>query len=146
MTYVLRYADGWEDDGLGYFGVTTSGFYRRFIDPMVSMGAVCKPVPPTDADWAVCGDVNDEMYNDTELYKKVFHPVLASHRGECPGIPLFKLESNDPWLITPAEIRPALEDIYRCGCPWPEEDDTERWDQWVEFLRGALDHGGFRCG
>jgi hypothetical protein len=73
---------------------------------------------------------------------------------EEPGIPIHKFGSNDIWLVTPREIREALV-IYEANpardeilAPLDEPDEeghTGRpyWDEWIAWLRGAIEHDGF---
>jgi hypothetical protein len=57
------------------------------------------------------------------------------------------LGSNDGWLVTPAEIEWALEyrdddeplELCDDGADW-----RLTWFDWLVYLRGAADHGGFR--
>lgn len=66
------------------------------------------------------------------------------------GIPLAKLSSNDGWLVHPEEIREALEadlklaPVIQGDLGDPDRWDLERWRQWITFLRGAADNGGFK--
>jgi hypothetical protein len=69
-------------------------------------------------------------------------PVLR-YAPEVPGIPEWKLGSNDPWLISSVEILGALHMLDRNG---PPTDPPEWWDDWVAFLRSATEHGGVRQG
>lgn len=57
--------------------------------------------------------------------------------------------SNDGWINTPDEIRSALA-IYAKrdeteigeGLRAAGIEDRDYWDRWIEFLRGAAEHGG----
>lgn len=81
-------------------------------------------------------------------------PVVAAfyanelETGKGPLVPAFKLCSNDFRLVTPTEIRSAL-DAYAV-LPPPHaligNNDQYLWAEWIEFMNGALDHGGFRVG
>jgi len=62
---------------------------------------------------------------------------LATEIAE-PGIPAFKLESNDGWLVTPREIAATLDLL--AAAPAPQDELITRF---VAFLRGAVEHGGF---
>jgi hypothetical protein len=60
------------------------------------------------------------------------------------GIALFKLRSNDRWLVTVPEIEEALS-AYAAV---PERERTEletgkKWTAWIEWLRSSREHGGF---
>jgi hypothetical protein len=62
-------------------------------------------------------------------------------RSPLPGISIWKLASNEGWLVTPAEIADALE---RAQTDAAAQADWPLWDVWLRFLRGAGSHGGFR--
>jgi hypothetical protein len=58
-------------------------------------------------------------------------------------IPTHKLQTNDDWLVTPAELTAALP-----HAPTVARDRRQRpipwWSQWLDYLRAARGHGGFR--
>ncbi|MFJ7264379.1 hypothetical protein ACIQV2_29945 [Streptomyces globosus] len=63
------------------------------------------------------------------------------------GIPHYKIgEGNDGRLVTPDENRAALAafeaqpDAAKAGTMAEEP----RWDEWIDYLRRAAEHGGFR--
>ncbi|MFL9680689.1 hypothetical protein [Streptomyces sp. KL110A] len=82
------------------------------------------------------------------------HAYLAAQaaafewQAEQPtGIPEYKIGyGNDGWLVTPAEIRVALTALE--GQPESAKAGTmaedSRWDEWIDYLRRAEAHGGFR--
>lgn len=85
-------------------------------------------------------------------YLKLRDAHLSQHPGNTPGIPSFKFGTNDGWLVTPDECKAALA-AYRAADegkreavlaavrqPW----NPGYWDEWIAFLEGAVDHGGFR--
>lgn len=63
----------------------------------------------------------------------------TKQRADGVGIPLFKLQSNDEWIVTPEEIEEALDAYARTE----EDEDDELWRTWVEWLRRTRQHGGF---
>lgn len=80
--------------------------------------------------------------------------IAEDDRPELGGIPLAKLEYNDGSHVLPEEIRTALE-AYRSDdwqsvmdAYFEHEDDPEfwrkTWDEWVEWMTEAANHGGFR--
>lgn len=82
--------------------------------------------------------------------KTIYDEDFAEFRIEgAKGIPLGKLCSNDGWLIHPEEITEALF-INASQSTVTEADfssdawDLERWQRWLRFLRGAIEHGGVR--
>jgi len=60
------------------------------------------------------------------------------------GIPVFKLRSNDAWLVTAREIEEAL--AHYVTVPGPVRDGYEAdasWSDWLTWLRVTRQHGGF---
>lgn len=63
-----------------------------------------------------------------------------------PGIPYYKLTSNDGWLVTPREIAAALK-AYESTSTTDREDAGlafEPWPSWIQYLTEARHRGGFR--
>lgn len=61
-----------------------------------------------------------------------------------PGIPAFKLLSNDRWLITTKEIDEALDAYTRAPDTVRADLETDpTWQAWLRWLTVARDHGGF---
>jgi hypothetical protein len=88
------------------------------------------PAPRTDAQRAYLAAV--EQVTDG--------PCLE----ETPGIPGYKLASNDGWLVRPVELSTALA-LYRDhGEPIPENVEPDYWTQWINFLEQSAASGGFR--
>lgn len=60
------------------------------------------------------------------------------------GIALFKLDSNDNWLVTVPEIEEAL--AAYDAVPESERAELEKgkkWAAWIDWLRATREHGGF---
>ena len=87
---------------------------------------------------------------------------LAFHGGaDQTGIPEHKFSSNDGWFVTPSECRDAvsiwrtavdLDGEPRCqelvlqalGATEKNRDDWWMiWTRWIDYLDGAVSHGGF---
>jgi hypothetical protein len=75
--------------------------------------------------------------------------MLAMNGDSSGRIPLYKLQANDCYRVTPEEIRRSLaaiagdeearrdpDELY-----WRTFPDT--WSEWLRFLEGAVEHGGF---
>lgn len=89
-------------------------------------------------------------FTDGELeafatYRKAANNVRAANDDSVPGITLYKLGSNDGWLVTPEECSSAVE-------IWNSTDQATRdavlakavfFQDWVDFLECASQHGGF---
>ncbi len=123
------------------------------------------PPDPEDIDW-------DEFYDNEDSYPE-HRKVLDDYKsasGDGPGIAIHKFGSNDGWLVTPAEIKSALEAYEALGSPNPFADDpiephseatlamyrelrqeppppfdpADYWNQWIAYLRHSAKVGGFR--
>lgn len=89
----------------------------RVRDRMLRSGAVFCAPPPTD--WS---------------------DLSARHDGPEPGIPAYKLSMIDGFVVRPDEIREALRIIAQND---DGPDDEGPWKSWIDFLRLALEWGGF---
>lgn len=116
-------------------------------------------------DWP---DYEDEWPDDSKEAK--FLAKVEEHLAkspEEPGIPLYKLGSNDGWLVTEEDCAGALTKLrdWAKGRATNPNDDAEVeaimveppiyqfddgpgpvewWSEWVDFLRLAATHGGFK--
>lgn len=75
--------------------------------------------------------------------------VAAWRDGTAEGglIPLYKLGSNDGWLVNPEEIANSLAiyDAKKAAGELAGLTDIPSWfEEWIEYLRMAKDRGGFR--
>jgi hypothetical protein len=101
---------------------------------LIGTGMAWEAPPPT---WPE--DADDEA---TEAVRRT--------QVERPGIPLFKLSSNDHWLVTPDEIWSGLLLYEKFKETMPSfESALRQTDQryileFIEWMRGAAEHGGFR--
>lgn len=115
----------------GYFELNVWGM-RRAREAMNRRGMLCVADPIEDwpqrpatvstaaYDW-VCHpeDRTGEPPNAADLEQAERHlrevtEYRRAHSGECPGIPVHKLGTNDGWIVTPVEIRAALGALARC--------------------------------
>lgn len=115
-----------------------------------------------EAMWDIEGMVNDvptprfpdfdpERYESDDEYTAHYdrQALLVKARSpEAPGIPLYKLGSNDGWLVVPDECAQAVAAWERyCdeggGQVFDDPDENAYWDAWIAFLRHCRDHGGF---
>lgn len=77
---------------------------------------------------------------------------MATDAPSGNGIPLQKLSFNDGACVHPEEILGALANLFinrsKLTALLADEDDPEEcrrmWDEWLEWLRIAAAHGGFR--
>lgn len=69
-------------------------------------------------------------------------PNVTEAAVEYPGIPGWKLCSNDGWLVNPIEIESAMQ-LYEKNKP--ECFVPDGWfKNWLDWLGAAAEHGGFR--
>lgn len=67
--------------------------------------------------------------------------------GEPFGIPLYKLSSNDAWLVQPSEIAATLRRYRAIEQPIATligAEELAYWNAWIDFLDRAAARGGFR--
>lgn len=91
-------------------------------------------------DWD--GESNDKTAPELRAYNEAVQAITDGQREEPAGIPVYKLGSNDGWLVTPDEIASALE-RYVLGDGVPA-DVPPWWADWIGWLKYAQEHGGFR--
>ncbi|MFB7828865.1 hypothetical protein [Streptomyces hydrogenans] len=87
-----------------------------------------------------------EVTQRLDAYRAACAAALEMADPEPTGIPAYKLQYNDGFRITVAEITAAL-DRYRAH---PDADAAELprrdswWQEWTAFLRRATTYGGLR--
>lgn len=95
--------------------------------------------------------ITAEQVETVRQHQHATDEVLA-RRPHVParGIPAYKLSTNDAWVVHPDEIQTAL---TACEANQGMADHLldnpharEQWNEWVNFIRLAADHGGFRMG
>lgn len=70
---------------------------------------------------------------------------ITDAQAETPtGIPAYKFGSNDGWLVTPDELTAALAAYDACIADGVEPPSFTWWGDWIDYLRRAARHGGFR--
>jgi hypothetical protein len=97
-----------------------------------------QPAVPDPADFPGVIDGDDTELADDHPYRKAL-VAWREHEHETPGIPVYKLGSNDGWLVTQREIasgvavadanqpegwRGRLEDYIAGFVAWMEEADS----------------------
>jgi hypothetical protein len=125
---------------------------------------------PEEEHW---DDDMEPLTHEAREYRMMQHRILSAGSPD-PGIPIWKLCSNDGWLVTPQECLQALERAPQAArayntmvseLPEPERsivasygmalgmteqpkeavpEELEWWGSWLDFLRGAALNGGFR--
>jgi len=89
-------------------------------------------------DWD--GEVDENTPEQLRNYNAAVEALVSFQRETPAGIPLHKLRTNDDWLVTPAEIASALAALGDTAVP----DAPSWWGQWIDWLRYAQEHDGFR--
>ena len=90
-------------------------------------------------------DEGEPRTPEAEAWQASHESVLRASSTE-PGIPIWKLGSNDNWLVTPEEILAALEKAPESVTALEDNEwvTVPWWPKWLRFLREAANHGGFR--
>lgn len=96
-------------------------------------------------------------FDGAKAYSEAQEAVLSWYGDTPAGICVHKLCSNDGWIVTPEEIKAALESWSR-GLETARSNGEEDliweamnrarlskgiWMSWIAYLTGAADHGGF---
>lgn len=139
----------------------------RWVNAMRTLDMVCQPSesrdwPEIESFGVTWEDVeavdypddvkprSPELHQAAQRYVAARDALLAAHGGECPGIPEHKFGSNDGWIVTPAECLAALRilrehsaEVVLSALEDAGIGDVGYWDRWVQYLVGAVSHGGF---
>lgn len=118
-----------------YYRLNVWGMSRA-RELMNERGMLCTPGEIAYDEWP---EYVEEGTPERARYEAERDVLLAAHRGECPGIPVHKLCSNDGWLVLPGEITAALAANDKHAPP----ADVEWWPEWIDWLRDAIDRDGF---
>jgi hypothetical protein len=106
-------------------------------------------------DGPVPGDAPDEYERRAHL--RVSEPMMAALRREMERQRMIGHELVGEWdakldesgqIVTPSELVVALAPATNAPAPLnppliPDEEWRERWEQWLDFLVGAMNYGGF---
>lgn len=132
---------------------------------MVTMAYDQQPFPKIEdfglshADLGLLCDCDTQEERENHPKVGAFGKARDAHLKDSFGaslIPVHKFGSNDGWHVTPEEIDNALASMAEhkgeydektwdsIVSPWVDEDGKSRFEAWVEFLRYAKDHGGFK--
>lgn len=99
--------------------------------------------------WLEGSETTPEAAERCQRVRAEHDAVLRSHPGEEPGIPYYKLCSNDGWIVLPAECEAAARLARAAGPPegeWSEprvEDDISTWEAWIRYLEHCAKNDGF---
>ncbi|MFF3300932.1 hypothetical protein [Streptomyces sp. NPDC002908] len=92
-------------------------------------------------------DEDSKTLTDDERKFLADHEAASDHEPQpVTGIPMYKLCSNDGWLVTAAQCAAALEAWEKAPAARRADVASERewWPSWIAFLTHSKDRGGFR--
>ncbi|MCK8431877.1 hypothetical protein G3I77_02210 [Streptomyces sp. D2-8] len=128
----------------------------RTLDAMKNFGMLVElPVPsyPELSAYGLAGvdlrpgtKYDESTANRVAAFRTAYQAVKNASETVPTGIPRYKIDSNDGFLVTVAEISVALA-TYDAHpgvaiAEMPVGDPT--WGIWISFLRHAQAHGGLR--
>jgi|GEM_PF-3543920 len=130
-----------------YFRLNNNGMFR-YLDAMLNLGMAHESRSPvTGDDWGTLPDYDDGV----SAYYEALDKLTGQHPGDNPTIPTFKFGSNDGWWVTPDECHAAVarwDEINIADVNLAEETAsiiaTDYWGKWIDYLRLAAEHDGFR--
>ncbi|MET7649909.1 hypothetical protein [Streptomyces sp. NPDC005486] len=128
----------------------------RTLDAMANFGMLTElpvpSIPPLTAYGLTVQDFGPGVQPDQATanriaeYRAAYQAVMDAAEPDPTGIPTYKLQFNDGFLVSVAEISAALT-TYEAHpnvaiAEMPVGDPT--WRHWMAFLRRSQTHGGFR--
>ncbi|WEH18161.1 hypothetical protein [Streptomyces sp. VNUA24] len=152
----IQTSDGRRAEGSGTYFRFAFTALPRTLDAMKNFGMLVElpapPYPELSAYGLAGADLRPGTKRDTSTTNRVaefraaYQAVKDTSETVPTGIPRYKIDSNDGFLVTVAEITAALA-TYDAHpgvaiAEMPVGDPT--WRIWIDFLRHAQAHGGFR--
>ncbi|MEW2117711.1 hypothetical protein AB0945_21470 [Streptomyces sp. NPDC005474] len=152
----IQTSDGKRTEGGGnYFRFALTALPRT-LDAMKNFGMLVElPVPsyPELSAYGLAGvnlrpgtKYDESTANRVAEFRAAYQAVKDASEPVPTGIPRYKIDSNDGFLVTVAEITAALAtyDAHPSVAiaEMPVGDPT--WGNWIAFLRHAQAHGGLR--
>lgn len=160
MTIELTLIGGSEPAGISLPWMAMGRWVDRYLMPWSMAHAVgkdefdCRDFPRPEDHGTTEWDVEQWQYPDYYHPEGEIPPQVTAYlkeldafyryAPEAPGIPVWKLGSNDHWIITPIECRGALVMWEKAGAPFPAGRDDAGWQQFVDLLDRAAEHDGLR--
>lgn len=123
-----------------YFRLNIFGMHR-YMGGMDELGML---------DWEArepdFGTLPERQGEEDEAYEEAVEALVTRTAERPRGLPGYKFGTNDGWLVAPAEIEAALKDYKRPDADFfaRHEIEEDYWDEWIQFLRRAVERGGFR--
>ncbi|WP_102158720.1 hypothetical protein [Zhihengliuella halotolerans] len=130
-----------------YFRLNAGGM-GRFVGIMAALGMVHGSSSPVDrSEWPARPDDEDDE-EAMAAYRQTRDALTARHTTAEPTIPSHKFGTNDGWIVTPDEIRAALQawaDADKNALPLgiAEIRPVDYWDRWIAYLELAATADGF---
>ncbi|WP_329318022.1 hypothetical protein [Streptomyces sp. NBC_01262] len=152
----IQTPDGKPAEGAGNYFRFAYTALPRTLDAMNNFGMLVElPIPsyPQLSAYGLAGvDLRPGVKHDASTanliaeFRTAYHAVKDASEAVPTGIPRYKLDSNDGFLVTVAEITAALT-TYGAHpgvaiAEMPVGDPT--WGNWIAFLRRAQAHSGLR--
>ena len=152
----IQTSDGKRAEGRGNYFRFAYTALPRTLDAMKNFGMLVElPVPsyPELSTYGLAGvdlrpgtKYDESTANRVAEFRTAYRAVKDASETVPTGIPRYKIDSNDGFLVTVAEITAALT-TYDAHpgvaiAEMPVGDPT--WGTWIAFLRQAQAHGGLR--
>ncbi|WJV48928.1 hypothetical protein [Streptomyces flavofungini] len=152
----IQTPDGKDAEGDENYFCFASTAMPRTLDAMTNFGMLVDlPIPTFPklseyqlkrADFLPRTEPDKDIAGRVAAYRAAYLAVKDASEPEPTGIPAYKLEHNDGYLVTVAEITAALTN-YEANAnvdiaEMPVGDLT--WPTWTAFLRRAKSLGGLR--
>lgn len=98
---------------------------------------------------AVLAPAGDAAPAQVQRYRKALEERLSWAPPQPEGIAAHKLGGDEGWTVTPGEIHAALAAYETSRATNPALlseviEDADWWPEWIDYLKHAAGHGGFR--
>ncbi|MEU9291299.1 hypothetical protein AB0D57_43445 [Streptomyces sp. NPDC048275] len=111
-----------------------------------------RPAPEeygTTAGEAVLAPAGNAAPAQVQRYRKALEERLSWAPPQPEGIAAHKLGGDEGWTVTPGEIHAALTAYEASRATNPALlseviEDADWWPEWIDYLKHAARHGGFR--
>ena len=129
-------ADGGDATGPdAYYRLNISGMWRMAVPVLIDLGAV--------------HDAPSPKFHEGQTEAEQRALIDAPSPVEAPGIPTYKLDTNDGWLVTPLECRGAVEMARRnqddpataAVLDLHSTDSVAIAMEFLHWIEGSAEHG-----
>ncbi|MFJ6136460.1 hypothetical protein [Kitasatospora sp. NPDC092286] len=120
--------------------------FGMLADPPVPDHVLLSTFGLTRDDFTGPGQVVPGKEANLAAVQAAYDARMSATEAEIRGIPHYKVDGNDGWLIAPAEITAALAtyDAAPAGRRADIEATYSDWAPWLAFLRRSVEHTGIR--